>query len=420
MSYTVSPYLVSIDDLKHAVGSQDRKVTLAVLNKRAEERNETFDENELDNPVPKDEDNDWNTTAAVKALVDGDLKNEKIAGFQYGYALEALCAYLGKREGVESLESVRSGCGSFDDYWDWIFGDETLIPFKGYNSSFPTIGYLRLADIPKEIKRTKKLKFDTATQNEGSAEAQEMLAAMLAPQKARLELELAVFSAKYEVATVSPADFPWLDESYYDSVQQELESLGFSKVRDVEYHHLSRICQETRHFSRLLVNAERNICASISQVRFIDPKTGKERRANDRIVRFTSEFSDGAFFITENTKAIQFFAVENVTYVPSMPKTPLKKLLDEHKSPPFIQPSPWTKEVRIHATDDDLIAMGERLHHLMRVNVPKKLQEFETENAVKEEPDTELLDWLESIRTDLLALYAKAVETKKDIVTFYY
>lgn len=60
MSYTVSPYLVSIDDLKHAVGSQDRKVTLAVLNKRAEERNETFDENELDNPVPKDED-DWNT-----------------------------------------------------------------------------------------------------------------------------------------------------------------------------------------------------------------------------------------------------------------------------------------------------------------------------------------------------------------------
>ena len=103
-----------------------------------------------------------------------------------------------------------------------------------------------------------------------------------------------------------------------------------------------------------------------------------------------------------------------------MPKTPLKKLLDEHKSPPFIQPSPWTKEVRIHATDDDLIAMGERLHHLMRVNVPKKLQEFETENAVKEEPDTELLDWLESIRTDLLSLYAKAVETKKDIVTFYY
>ena len=60
----------------------------------------------------------------------------------------------------------------------------------------------------------------------------------------------------------------------------------------------------------------------------------------------------------------------------------------------------------------------------MRVDRQNKLQQFQMmgmmSGAGNSEPDTELLDWLESIRTDLLSLYAKAVETKKDIVTFYY
>ena len=106
MIYTVSPYLVIIEDLKKNVGGKDRALAVAILKKRAEEQGRTFGESLWDTLTPKDEDEaeendvdreDWNTTVAVKALLNGD---------------------------------------------------------------FPVFGYLFLADIPKEIKRTKKLKFN--------------------------------------------------------------------------------------------------------------------------------------------------------------------------------------------------------------------------------------------------------------------
>jgi len=397
MSYTVCPYLVSIDELKKAVGSKDRKLAQAVLN-HIKERNETLDEDE------------WNTTATVKALVNGNLENDKIEGFQYGYALEAFCAYLGKREDVEALESVRSS-SEFSDYWSWLFADQPLIPFNGYDGGdFPAIGYLYRADIPAEIQRTKELQFDKIVKQEQQQ-----------PNKAQLEMEWAVFSADYEPVPVSPADFPWLDESYYDSAQQELESLGFHKVRDVEYLHWSRVVPEVRNFSRSLINAERNISAAITQIRVAKPKTDEQKSIDVRCMEFTSEFSDGTFLVTTNMLGITVLeSIEGITIQNFRPDISLKDLLYYQKTRIQLDCTWRKKELRTHATDDELIASGERQFLHWRADRQKKLQEAKTGMVTTLELDEETIECLEEIRTGLLALYEKALEANTDIVTFYY
>lgn len=425
MSYTVGPYIVSIDALSKAIGSKDRALAVAVLKRRAEEEGEPFDESAFDDTAPIDEDeaeeadedwDSWNMVAAVKALVNGDLDDDKISGSQYGYALETICAYLGNREFIESLEDVRFS-GDFGGYWPWLSGDDKpLVPFNDYNGDFPFIGYLPLADIPAEIQRTKELEFAETIGKSMDVET-------AIRNKAQFQAELEVFSSEYETATVSPEDFPWLDESYYDSVQQELESLGFRKVRDGERLHLSRLYPETRHFHRLFVNEEEDICATVSQVRIVDPQNDEQRSVDVRCVEFESEFSDGTFFITANTLGVhELENIDGILFENFLPDTPVRELLDDHrKSRETLQQYVIKSEFRKNATLDELIEADKRQQAFLRADRQKKVDESYTGiDVTNEEPDDELNEWLEEIRTEMLALYEKAVESKKDIVTFYY
>jgi hypothetical protein len=351
-----------------------------------------------------------NTAAAVKALVDGDLQNKKIAGYQYGYALEAICQYLGQREGVEALEDVHLS-DFFAPFWTWILNQKKrLVPFNDYHDGdFPFIGYLQLADIPKEIKRTKKIDFYKELAGTPSDQSQ---------QKAQMSAELAVWSADYETATVSPAEFPWLDESYYDSVQKELEALGFRKIRDGENLHASNANPEVRHFFRAFINAERNVSASVTQIRVVEPQTDEHRNIGVRVLEFTSEFADGTFLETTNAD-YAFGTVDGINFMPC-PADMADDLYNYHRGLLRRQEQAMGKgEPLTWATDDDIEAVGKRMHLLMRADRQKKLQALET-GAATEEPDEELLKWLEEIRTGLLDLYEKALEANKDIVTFYY
>jgi hypothetical protein len=390
MGYTVAPYLVQIDDMKKAIGGKDRTLAMTILKQGTEEQ----------------------IAPAVNALLNGDLHNKKIAGFQYGYALEAMCEHFGKREGVEALESVHFS-DDFAAHWSWLFNEKPLISFNDYNEDFPIIGYLLLADIPEEIKRTKKLKFDKVLEKLSQGDMQQ--------QQAQLEMEVAMLSAGYETAAVSPADFPWLDESYYDSVQQELESLGFHKVHDEEHIHASRLMPETRYFYRTLINAERNISAIITQIRVVEPKTDEQKHIDVRTVEFSSEFPDGTFVTTAN--ALSQAAIANIdgfilNFFP--PSTPTSELLNLHKMMMQVhQHTSARSEPCIFATDDDLESAGKRQQSLMRADRQKRLQALKA-GTHTEEPDEELIEWLEEIRAGLLALYKKAVKTKTDIVTFYY
>lgn len=185
MSYTISPFLVKIEDLKKAVGSKDRSLMIAVLQNRAKEYQETFDESELDaeqnSETDEEEDEEsWNTVEAVKAWINGDLNSEKIQGFQYGYALEAICMSFGERVFIEPLESVRSS-SYFEEQWSWFMDSKSPIPYPEEGDDFPYIGHLNLADIPAELQRTQKLDFEDCDEDEDEQEWFEEIREELVP-----------------------------------------------------------------------------------------------------------------------------------------------------------------------------------------------------------------------------------------------
>lgn len=166
MSYTVNPYLLKIADLEKIVGSQDRDMMVKILKNKAAQDGEKFDESELDfveetnSYYDQDDDEEnWNTVAAVRAIVNGDLNNKQILGHQYGYALEAICMYFGKHEPVEALESVR-GSWTFEEMWGWILDSKSPVPLPDQGDNYPYIGYLRLDEIQKELDRTERLNFN--------------------------------------------------------------------------------------------------------------------------------------------------------------------------------------------------------------------------------------------------------------------
>lgn len=392
MGYIVAPYLVSIDDLKNSLGSKDQNLIAAVLEKKKNDK-------------------------VLEALVNGDLLNREI-GSLYGYALEQLCKHFGKREFIEALEDVHYS-DEFDEGWPWLFAKKPLVPFAGWGTDFPFIGYLSHANISKELKRTQKLKFEKLIPKSADSQQENE------NYKNQMRLECEIYSADYETATVSPADFPWLDESYYDSVQQELEKLGFNKVRDKELLPFSRVSPKTRHFVRVLINAKRNIIASISQIRFVSPTCKAEKSVDIKIVKFSSELSDGRFLETNNTESVYVLEnIDGVLFWQFPPDASIELLLAgqngmiEAQTKILVQHTKEKIKLRKHTTDAALESACERQFLLLRADRQKKAQ-AEVQSAANSRYQ-ELIEWLEKVRSDMLALYEKAIKAKKDIVTFYY
>lgn len=174
MSYTVCPYLLKIDDLKSVVGSCDQVLLTAVLKNKAEENGDVWDEEpnedncdeciDDDNDAPEDDDDDGDIKTVIHAIINGDLNNENIQPYQYGYALEAICQYLGEREFVEALESVR-GAWTFDEMWSWILESKSPVPLPD-DGDFPSIGHLYHTDIQTELDRTNALDFSDYHEND--------------------------------------------------------------------------------------------------------------------------------------------------------------------------------------------------------------------------------------------------------------
>jgi hypothetical protein len=173
MSYTVVPYLLKIDELAKVIGSRDQSLMIAVLKANAKKviasreralmivalkADAKLDEGELGAVKETVNDYQYHSAEAVQAIVNGDLNNNRIHGFQYGYGLEMICMYLGEEQCVKQLESV-NGSWTFYDMWDWILDSQSPIALPRHNDIFPSIGHFRLADIPKELERTQTLDF---------------------------------------------------------------------------------------------------------------------------------------------------------------------------------------------------------------------------------------------------------------------
>ncbi|MDR1485692.1 MAG: hypothetical protein LBT09_12835 [Planctomycetaceae bacterium] len=149
--------------------------------------------------------------------------------------------------------------------------------------------------------------------------------------KKQLEREWEFYSSDYETTLADPFEFTWLDLDYYDTKQHQLELLGFRKVHDIELLHQTRVFPETRTFTRELINADRDIGTDVIHLRFVKPKNRYERNFDIRYIIFVTEFSDGTFLETNNTKGVNpILEIDGITIQMFEPNTPLEKLLNAH------------------------------------------------------------------------------------------
>jgi hypothetical protein len=185
--------------------------------------------------------------------------------------------------------------------------------------------------------------------------------------------EQKLYSSDYEVVTVDPQAFTWLDLDYYDTKQRELESLGFEKIRDHESLSHTRAFPEIRFFSRTFNNVHYEISAEVLQVRIIKPKNVFEKMVDIRLVIFGTEFSDGTFLETTNGLDVNPVQdCEGIIIQQFPPNTSLETLLDIHENK--VERICETKylEVILHRNAEEVYAAGKREFLLLCKDRQKK------------------------------------------------
>ncbi len=131
------------------------------------------------------------------------------------------------------------------------------------------------------------------------------------PKRAAREIvddSKALYSTRHEFAEIRAEDFRDLDHQFYNRAEAELEALGFGHVADIEDLTVSRQFPAMRTFIRLLTGDQRSTTASIYHLKF--------RRfyrclqlvgllaQKPFFIDLESEFSDGTFLVTSNTRGI--------------------------------------------------------------------------------------------------------------------
>jgi hypothetical protein len=129
-------------------------------------------------------------------------------------------------------------------------------------------------------------------------------------------------SGPHEMRTVSPAEFPNLDHSFYDSFRDHFAAHGFRFVWDREDMTLTRVFPHQRTFIRVLLGADGTIMAGAYHIRNLSPEV--------RNMGLETEFSDGTFVTTSTAKdkALPVPGIDAKRYPAT---TPPDELLHIHK-----------------------------------------------------------------------------------------
>jgi hypothetical protein len=128
VSYSLVPYAVDLNQLRAALGSKDEALLTAILESDPERFEEDEDEGEL------------SLRAALRHLVMG-LNRRNDSGYQYGYALEHLCAYLGERLDSDEWESIRWEVLEETGMVEIMEGNGSPVRLSRIND-FPSLGHL--------------------------------------------------------------------------------------------------------------------------------------------------------------------------------------------------------------------------------------------------------------------------------------
>ncbi|MDR2345577.1 MAG: hypothetical protein LBE18_05875 [Planctomycetaceae bacterium] len=110
--------------------------------------------------------------------------------------------------------------------------------------------------------------------------------------------EFKLYNSEYKVVQIDPAEFTHCNFNSYNQAENELKSIGFKKLDDVEFVHITQNFPEIRFFTRLLLNDKKNTIASIQQIEYT--KNHNENCCENCYIKFDTKFSDGKFLVTTN------------------------------------------------------------------------------------------------------------------------
>jgi hypothetical protein len=143
MSYAHMFYGLDLDKLRSMYGSKDDTLVAEVLQAQDAKLkdNDGFFEDRIE------QGNFPTSETAVREIIAGSFGKYEHAEAMYGYVLKILCEHVGEPIGGD-VAAVRD-----HSYQSQLVASGPPIPIPYDKSDFPEIGFLSLADIPKEIKR---------------------------------------------------------------------------------------------------------------------------------------------------------------------------------------------------------------------------------------------------------------------------
>src|SRR6266496_1781033 len=152
-----------------------------------------------------------------------------------------------------------------------------------------------------------------------------------------LETIKALSMEKHEYGPARPREFPHLDLTFYDRSEHELDQLGFRSLGDWENLTVSGASTVVmRTFLRLAVSRDGLVTAALYHARtrlvlcLLLSVLGKQPVF--KVCEFESEYSDGSFLVTTNSKVASTLRIPPVMIVESKPHhTPIAALSLLHR-----------------------------------------------------------------------------------------
>ncbi|MCL2348603.1 MAG: hypothetical protein FWC50_10140 [Planctomycetaceae bacterium] len=189
-----------------------------------------------------------------------------------------------------------------------------------------------------------------------------------------LDKQLRYLTSDYEIAFIDPLEFSWLDLKFYDTMESELATLGFSKIFDYENLSFSKTFPELRNFVRLMQNHDKSIYAGIMHSRYVKSGNTSEESKNDFFVQIVTEFSDETFLFSfgEKSRALKCKSIDGIDLLYFPLDTPIEKILAEHKKAVQQKCLENGVEVKLLSTQNDIYESTKRAFDLRKIDRLKK------------------------------------------------
>lgn len=215
-------------------------------------------------------------------------------------------------------------------------------------------------------------------------------------------------TAELEIERVRALDYDWLDQDFYDQAERELTRSGYRTLADCENVTTTKQVPYLRTFNRAMISQDGAIVGTFFQHKPLKNKVPLKWRwllktYNFYGMGFGTEFMDGSFLLTDNTKGetseIEIPGIARQTFPP---ETPVCELEARHREALdyLLQTAP-SLAVRPCRNWDDFVA-GERRSHtlLVEANFSDQIAHAVlTEEAGKDRDMRDLLRAYEKLRS---------------------